>query len=224
MPPTPIAPPEEETPAIEHPVEEAQPAQPLPALDESDGVVARAIAALVGDRQFGALFASESIVRHVVATVDNLPRQQAPVKMWPVRPVGSWLDTTTAGDDLFVGRKNAARYAPYVQLVKAIDAQKLAAVYRRHYPLFQQAYRDLGFPKAYFNDRLVAAIDDLLATPEPKEPLRLVQAKVRYEFADPDLERRSAGQKIMLRIGTENAGVVKAKLREFRQFVAKSGK
>jgi hypothetical protein len=60
-----------------------------------------------------------------------------------------------------------------------------------------------------------------LATPEPTEPLRLVQVKVRYQFADPDMERRSAGQKMLLRIGPENARVVKAKLREFRQFVAR---
>jgi hypothetical protein len=108
--------------------------------------------------------------------------------------------------------------------VKALDAQKLAASYRQHYPLFQEAYRDLGYPKGYFNDRLITAIDDLLATPEPKAPLRLVQVKVRYQFADPDLEHRSAGQKIMLRIGVENARVVKAKLREFRAAVAKQGK
>jgi hypothetical protein len=71
---------------------------------------------------------------------------------------------------------------------------------------------------------LIAAIDDLLATPEPKEALRLVQVKVRYQFADPDLERRSAGQKMLLRMGPENARVVKAKLRDFRQYVAKVGR
>ena len=92
------------------------------------------------------------------------------------------------------------------------------------YPLFQQSYRDLGYPKGYFNDRLIAAMDDLLATPEPKAPLQLTQDKVLYQFADPDLERRSAGQKVMLRIGTENARAVKAKLREFRAAVAKQEK
>jgi hypothetical protein len=221
-PPTPIATPSAE-PAIQHPVEAAQPAEPLPVLDESDGSMARAIAALVGDKAFGALFLSENIVRHIVATVDNLPREAAPVKMWPVRSVGSWLDTAGGGDALVVGSKNAARYSAYVTMVKGIDAQKLAASYRQHYPLFQEAYRDLGYPKGYFNDRLIAAIDDLLATPEQKAPLRLVQVKVRYQFADPDLEHRSAGQKIMLRIGVENARVVKAKLREFRAAVAKQG-
>jgi hypothetical protein len=220
-PPMPIGPVQEEEPSIQHPVEAPPPAAPLPALDESDGVLAKAIAALVGDKPFGALFVPERLIRHVVATVDNLPREEAPVKVWPVRPVGSWLETTGEGDSLAIAQKNAARYAAYAKVVKGLDAQKLAATYRQYYPLFQEAYRDLGYPKGYFNDRLIAAIDNLLATPEPAEPLRLVQVKVRYQFADPDLEHRSAGQKILLRMGPENARVVKAKLREFRQYVAK---
>lgn len=220
-PPMPISPPTEEEAPIRNPVEAAPPAEPLPALDESDGVLAKAILALIGDKPFGALFVPERLIRHIVATVDNLPREEAPVKVWPVHPVGSWLQTTGEGESLVIGPKNAARYSAYTQLAKALDAQRLAAMYRQYYPLFQEAYRDLGYPKGYFNDRLITAIDDLLATPEPKEPLRLVQAKVRYQFADPDLEHRSAGQKILLRMGPENARVLKAKLREFRQYVAK---
>lgn len=217
----PISPPRQEPPAIEHPVEEPKAAVPLPTLDESDGTIGAALSALVGDKPFAALFVPERLVRHIVATVDNLPREEAPVKLWPVRPVGLWLVTAGDGEHLVVDSKNAARYSAYVKMAKALDAQRLAAAYRQFYPLFQEAYRDLGYPKGYFNDRLIAAIDDLLATPEPKPPLRLVQVKVRYQFADPELERRSAGQKILLRMGLENARAVKAKLREFRQYVAK---
>jgi hypothetical protein len=222
-PPLPIAPPVAEEPPIQHPLEiaEKKPPEPLPALDESDGAVAAALIALVGDKPFASLFVPEMLIRHFVATVDNLPREQAPVKMWPLRPAGSWMETTSDGENLAVGPKNSARYGTYIKVVKALDAQRLAAAYRRFYPLFQEAYRDLGYPKGYFNDRLVAAIDDMLATPEPKEPLHLVQDKVRYEFADPDLAHRSAGQKLLLRMGVDNARVVKAKLRDFRQYIAR---
>jgi hypothetical protein len=44
-----------------------------------------------------------------------------------------------------------------------------------------------------------------------------------YEFADPDLEARSAGQKILLRMGAGNAGRVKAKLRDFRRQLTQRG-
>jgi hypothetical protein len=50
-----------------------------------------------------------------------------------------------------------------------------------------------------------------------------VQPKVLYEFADPALEALPSGQKILLRMGPENAARVKAKLREIRALVAKEG-
>jgi hypothetical protein len=63
----------------------------------------------------------------------------------------------------------------------------------------------------------VEAIDDLLAAPEIPGAIKLVRPKVLYLFADPALEELSAGQKIMIRMGVENAVRIKARLREFRQ-------
>jgi hypothetical protein len=40
---------------------------------------------------------------------------------------------------------------------------------------------------------------------------------VLYQYADPDLEARSAGPKMMMRMGSENAAKVKAKLQEIRR-------
>jgi hypothetical protein len=71
--------------------------------------------------------------------------------------------------------------------------------------LFQQAYENLGHPPEYFNDRLIEVIDHLLATPELPDPIPLARPNVQFEFADPNLEARSAGQKVLLRMGHENA-------------------
>ena len=90
-------------------------------------------------------------------------------------------------------------------------------LYVRFYPLFPQAYRELGYPKKHFNDRLMQAIDDLLAAPAMTQPIELVRPKVLYECEDPALQDLSAGQKMMIRIGPENAALVKAKLREIRR-------
>lgn len=93
-------------------------------------------------------------------------------------------------------------------------------MYRRFYPLFERAYHEIGYPNAHFNDRLVSAIDDLLAAPDLDAPVRLAQPKILFEYADADLENRSAGQKIMMRIGSRNAAVLKSALRGIRQQVA----
>ncbi|MBK6804569.1 MAG: DUF3014 domain-containing protein [Betaproteobacteria bacterium] len=73
----------------------------------------------------------------------------------------------------------------------------------RFYPLFQEAYREQGYPNAYFNDRLVQALDLLIATREAPGQLAIVQPKVLYEFADPALRGAASGQKILLRMGRE---------------------
>jgi hypothetical protein len=46
--------------------------------------------------------------------------------------------------------------------------------------------------------------------------VQLTQPKVFYEYADAELENRSAGQKLLMRMGAANERAIKAKLREFR--------
>ena len=207
-------------PAIRHPVETA-PAQPLPVLGESDASMGEALAELLGKKSLTELFYPDRMIRRIVATIDNLPRKKAPVRMMPVKPVPQSFARMDTGNNAVIGPGNSKRYATYVTVAQAVDAGKLVEVYIRFYPLFQQAYEELGYPKGYFNDRLVEALDNLLDAPDIKEPIKLTQPKVMYEFADPALEARSAGQKIMIRMGSENAAKVKAKLREIRHEVTR---
>ncbi len=219
--PTPRA---EAEPPIRHPIErarppaeEAPPSAPLPTLKESDGALRESLAGLLGTKPLADLFYLTDIVRRIVATVDNLPRKRVASRLLPVKPPAGQFLAAQQGDRLTIGAQNHRRYAPYVRLAEAVDARKLVAAYVHFYPLFQQAYEDLGYPGKYFNDRLIEVIDHLLATPEPREPIVLAQPHVLYQFADPKLEELSAGQKILLRMGRDNALVVKAKLREIRR-------
>ena len=145
------------------------------------------------------------MVRRFVATIDNVPRQAVSMKVRSLQPVEGRFEAVRDGDAITIGTGNAARYASYVRALERVDAKQLAGVYLRFYPLFQQAYEELGYPKAYFNDRLVQAINHLLATPEIAGALALKQPKVLYEFEDPQLEALSAGQKAMLRIDRQRA-------------------
>jgi hypothetical protein len=42
-----------------------------------------------------------------------------------------------------------------------------------------------------------------------------------FEYEDPDLEARSYGQKALIRMGSDNAAALKAKLRRFREAITK---
>ena len=92
------------------------------------------------------------------------------------------------------------------------------------YPLFQRAYVELGYPKAYFNDRLIAVIDHLLAAPSPAQPPVVAQGKHgTFVFVDPSLEALSVGQKAMVRMGQADEAAVKSKLQDIRALLVKSG-
>ncbi|MFL6712082.1 MAG: DUF3014 domain-containing protein [Sulfurifustis sp.] len=217
-PPAETAAPTKTEPAIRHPIQRTDSeGQPLPVLAESDEALRDAGAGLIGMETLGRLFNANSIVRRVVVTIDNLPRQQVSQRYSLAKPVSGQLRVSGKGEALAMNADNYRRYAAYVHVAESIDAQKLVAAYIYFYPLFQEEYRNLGYPKKYFNDRVVEAIDDLLAAPDLQAPIKLEQPKVLYQYADSNLEALSAGQKIMIRIGPENAARVKAKLKEIRQ-------
>jgi hypothetical protein len=142
--------------------------------------------------------------------------------MRPLKPTAGEAAVTTSGDTITLSAENSARYAAFMKLVQGTDTKQLGSLYIRYYPLFQQAYEDLGYPGQYFNDRLVEVIDHLLQTPEIRGPIELKQGRVFYEYADPALEARSAGQKLLLRMGPANTAVLKAKLKELRTYVTTS--
>lgn len=210
QPTPPAAPPEER---IEHPLPAASGAgnEPLPELNDSD----RAFSAAAG-APVALYLVPENIIRHIVVTVDNLPRQKVAVDKRPVIPTpGTFV---ADGDELHatLDPSNFKRYAPLVEMIRKADMQRVATVYLHFYPLFQKAYEDLGYPNGYFNDRLVKVIDILLAAPQLNGPIDLVRPNVMYQFADPHLEALPAGQKVLVRMGPENAAVIKAKLMELR--------
>lgn len=205
-----------------HPLPDSEPpqaakARALPALEMSDSLARETLASLFGKEGFAALFRPTDLVRRIVATVDNLPRESAPQRVMPLKSVPGRFAVAGSGEQAVIDAANFSRYSPYVRALAAVDTRALVSAYVHAYPLFQRAYRELGYPRAHFNDRLIAAIDDMLAAPEVAAPIKLARPKVLYEFADPDLESLSAGQKVMLRMGPANARQVKAKLRELRR-------
>ena len=227
--------PERAAPSILHPIgpdvaASAAAPKPLPGPDQADAYVADALSDLLGRKPVLTFLSTDRFAARLVATVDNLDRPLAAARLWPVNPSPGRFQTTPTADAVLVGADNAKRYAPFVQFVASIDGNRAVALYRRLYPLFQSAYEELGYPGKYFNDRLVQVIDHLLQTPEPAGPLkvRLTEVKgpiasatpwLRYEFDDPALEARSAGQKILLRLGPAHSRQLKAKLTEVRALI-----
>jgi len=214
-PPPPVAP----APPVAAPAPPPQPAETgptLPTLADSDAEMLQALGRLLGTGA-ESLLLRPGVVHRIVATVDNLPEDKVPQQVLPVRSPGGAFQTVSEGARVTISPANAARYSRYVNLVSQLDIAVLVTTYRRYYPLFQQAYRELGYPKGEFNDRLIEAVDDMLEAPQPQPPVALVTPRAMFDYADPDLQDASAGQKLLMRLGPENEGRVKAKLRQLRR-------
>lgn len=227
-------PPAPAEPAVKYPIEPLakapetpeQPAIAPPAtLDEAAN-------AWAGKQNALSQLVVDGVAGRVVATVDNLGRPHVAPRVWPVHPTAGrfTVEQTDAGPVL--ADENAARYTAFVKMVQGLDTPQGVAFYTQFYPQFQQAYEELGYPGQYFNDRLVAVIDELLATPEVEGPLLLelpeikdpgadTRPWVRYQYADPALQSLSSGQKMLLRMGPENRQALKLKLREIREAVTR---
>lgn len=198
----------------------------LPSLDQSDEYLKLALADVLGSRTVAKMLAERDLIVRIVATVDNLPRDHVAERIRPVAGLASAFDAeVSSSTDFTISPDSYRRYDVLVDLVTNADLNELTEVYGRFYHLFQSAYVDLGYPNAYFNDRLVAVIDHLLTTPVVEDPIRLVRPHVLYEFADMDVESLSSGQKLLIRMGSGHAARIKATLREFRLLIAeqKSG-
>ena len=236
-PPAPSVTTRPEAPPVRYPVEnlpaEAPPQTALPPLARSDEPVRLALVDWLGKDKVASFLQLDDVVRHTVATVDNLGRAHAAPRLWPVNPAPGRFGVVQRGDALVVSPGNAERYAAFVAFVEGVDTGRAVSLYKRWYPWFQQAYEELGYPGRYFNDRLVEVIDLLIATPVPEKPitLKLTEVKgpiasthpwLRYEFVDPALEALPAGQKVMLRVGPANQQRLRSKLKEMRATLTKA--
>lgn len=227
-------PPRQEMPAAE-PLESQPPvtqpeSPPLPALEDSDPVVVESAKALFGESALTQNLVAENVVSRIVASIDAMTGRQVSPNLLPMQPLSGELEvtedtdpanlrTTPEGDPIReyeLDPVNYQRYRTYVDLLESVKTDELLASYMQYRPLFQKAYAELGYPQGDFNSRLLEVIDHLLDAPEASGPIRLVKPEAYYLFADPQLEALTAGQKLMIRMGSSNAQRVKRKLADIR--------
>jgi hypothetical protein len=203
---------------IEYPMPEPEPEivpEPLPLLNESDPEVRQALSEMVGANPLAMYLVKDHVVSRLVATLDSLTSRQVPAEINPVKPAADKFVVETEGERVVLSPENFARYDGYVALIKGVDAGSLMTTYQSYSPLFQEAWEENG-GEGSFDDRLVVLIDHLLETPDVPGPVYLTKPEAVYLFEEPALEAMSAGQKILVRMGSANAAIVKEKLTEIK--------
>src|SRR5262245_49542468 len=136
---------------VDHPLPAPQPQapgterKPLPPLNESDEALREALAAPLGREALHDIVMRKDIARRFVVTIDNLPRKKLAERLLPLKPPSGHFLANGQGEIATLATANYARYDRYVKFATALDAQQVVALYVEYYPVFQQAYRDLGY-------------------------------------------------------------------------------
>ena len=201
---------------VEAPVAEA--AVDLPRLNDSDSFVAEKISELSSGTSLLSYLVDEQLVRRAVVLVENISRGQYPQTALPYKPIVEEMQVSSDDGRLFT--MEAASYTRFdaaVAAFVALDTEQTVGLYRLLSPLLQQAYAEIGFRDAEFEQALIKAIDAVLSAPEIEGPFQLVKPSVMYLYADTRLEELANMNKQLIRLGPENSARLKAKLREFKQ-------
>jgi hypothetical protein len=198
--------------------EPAAPQLDLPRLNNSDGFVLEKIAELASGSRLLEFLVDEQLVRKVVVLVENVSRGQYPQTALPYKAINEEMRVTTTDGRLFtLDEASYARFDAAIAAFVSLDTEQAVALYRLLAPLLQQAYAEIGFRDAEFEQALIKAIDAVLMAPEIEGPFQLVKPSVMYLYADSRLEELADINKQLIRIGPKNSAELKAKLREFKQ-------
>ena len=189
---------------------------PIPPLNNSDVTVKQSLVSLDATLMLANWLVDEELVRKFVVMVDNMAEGQIPRKHSVLKPLPTTFRVLEKGDQVFLDGYNFGRYRPYIDLLTRLDTQRVTSLYLRYYPLMQQAYAELGYPRRSFHKRLLMAIDHMLDSPVVDGAIELVQPSVMYKYADPELEQLSDVHKQLLRMGPENARHILIRLTALR--------
>lgn len=144
-------------------------------------------------------------IRKWVFLVDNIAAGKIPSKNRPLSyDIDKFqVDEATAEDRFYVSETNFARADTLINVVTALPPQELIRYYQHWLPLLNNAYDELGRGDS-FQDRLLQAIDNILAIEPLPEKALLQQPSVFYVYADKKLEKADKLNKFFWRLGSEN--------------------
>ena len=118
---------------------------------------------------------------------------------------------------IYISPSSYQRYDSYTDTLTALDSRQLVSTFHALRPMYEQAFQYLGLDPGDFDNTIIRALDQVLATPEIIEPIALQPKSVVYVFADPALENLPTVQKQLLRMGPDNISRIKQQARALRE-------
>ena len=207
-----------EEPAVEPPPPPPAPVEePLPRLEESDDAVRDA----VGDIPLGTAgqqyLIPGNIIERSASVVYLMAQGDVPYKLLPVSRPKAAFPISDDGTQVVTDPAGFERYDALTQWLQSLDLKSLLSSLEWFIPLFREAWSYYGEDPAAFDMAVVMTLDLVIASPEVDlSEARLIRKEAVWIFEDPAIEGLAPIQKQVLRMGPENAEIVKAKAAEAR--------
>ncbi len=183
-------------------------------LDKSDELLRKLAQDLSAHPRLAIWLRRSEIIRSFVAAVDNVANGLSPKPQLEFLAPAGGFKAAGRGGTATIDPVSYDRYNAAADVFVSLDAKASVRLYRSLKPLFQQAYRDLGYPTQDFEATLVQAVMELLSVPVVEGRPAIEKTVTAYVYLDPELEGLSQAQKGFLRMGPESVQVVQTKLRE----------
>jgi len=205
-------PPSEERPDP-RPVQATGPVPPpLPSLEESDAFVREQLEPFSLPSEW---VAQENLLRRLTVLVDNASRGDLPHRQLRFLRPEARFEVVERDGALYAALDNGDRFDPHLDLLERIDPEAGARLLLRVEPLLEQAFEELGRSVDPI-ESMREVIGRILEMRVPPQDPELVQRKVLYEYADPELESLPPLEKQMMRLGARNLGRLQAYLVRLR--------
>lgn len=208
---------------IEEPTPEPPPAptepieEPLPRLEESDDAVRDAL----GDIPLGTagqqFLMPGNIIERSASLIYLMAQGDVPYKLLPVSRPKAAFPISDDGTQVITDPAGFERYDALTQWLESLELKPLLSSLEWFIPLFREAWSYYGEDPAAFDMAVVMTLDLVIATPEVDlSEARLIRKEAVWIFEDPAIEELAPIQKQVLRMGPENAKILKAKAAEMR--------
>lgn len=202
-----------EEPAIETAPKEMKEPEALPPLNDSDQFAYQKAVDIADGMTIQPILNDKNLVRQFVVFVDNLSEGEVARNASPIKGPTEKFTVSDVSNKTYIDPDSYHRYDIYADFLSGLNEKQLFTTYKQMSPLFNEALAELGYNDTHFDDRMLKAIDLMLATPVINTPIEVNGVSVNYKFVDPKLEALAGPQKLLIRMGPDNTRKVKAALR-----------
>lgn len=182
---------------------------------DSDSLVEQLAQGLSSHPKVAEWLKIKALIRRITAATDNIAQGKSPqAHLGFLDPKKPFIVKKVDGKP-YLDPQSYQRYNLISEVIHSINVETAVKIFKQLKPLFQEAYRDLGYPKRDFQDTLIRACVELLDVPMVEGDILLEEGIGVYYVFDEDLEDLSDAQKHLLRMGPANTRKIQKKIKEF---------